>query len=49
VPVRISPTWHTGDPVRWNRTGVFRDVADGEHAEIVIAERVYRVQIGELS
>jgi hypothetical protein len=41
----------SGEPVRWkDRTGVFRrDVGDGEHAEIVIAERVYRVRIGELS
>jgi len=36
--------------VRWKgRAGVFRrDVGDGEHAEIVIAERVYRVRTGEL-
>jgi hypothetical protein len=26
-----------------------RDVGDGEHAEIVIAERVYRVQSRELA
>jgi hypothetical protein len=37
--------------VRWKgRAGVYRrDVGDGDHAEIVIAERVYRVRIGELS
>jgi hypothetical protein len=30
--------------------GAFRrDVGDGEHAEIEIAERVYRVRITELS
>ena len=51
VPGRISPTWRVGEPVRWKgRAGVFRrDVGDGEHAEIGIAERVYRVRIGELS
>jgi len=31
------------------RVGSFRrDVGDGEHAEIVIEQRVYRVRIGEL-
>jgi hypothetical protein len=35
-PGRISPTWRVGD------------VGDDEHAEIVIAERVYRVRISEL-
>jgi hypothetical protein len=50
-PTTISPTWRAGDPVCWKgRAGVFRrDVGDGEHAEIVIAERVYRVRITELS
>jgi hypothetical protein len=40
----LSPTWRRGDPVRWkDRAGVFRrDVGDGEHAEIVIGERIYR-------
>ena len=46
----ISPTWRAGEAVRWKgRAGVFRrDVGDGEHAEIVIAERVYRVRTREL-
>jgi hypothetical protein len=37
--------------VSWQgRTGIFRrDVSDGEHGEIVIAERVYRVRIKELA
>jgi hypothetical protein len=37
--------------VRWHgRVGIFRrDVGDGEHAEIVIAERVYRVRVNELA
>jgi hypothetical protein len=49
-PARISPTWRAGEAVRWQgRAGFHRDVGDGEHAEIVIAERVYRVRIGELS
>ena len=39
-----------GDNVRWqSRVGVFRrDVDDGEHAEIVIGERIYRVRAREL-
>ena len=49
-PARISPTWRAVAAVRWKgRAGVFRrEVGDGEHAEIVIAERVYRVRISEL-
>jgi hypothetical protein len=36
--------------VRWKgRAGIFRrDVGDDQHAEIVIAERVYRVRTAEL-
>ena len=49
-PARISPTWRVGEAVRWKgRAGVFRrEVGDAEHAEIVIAERVYRVRTSEL-
>jgi hypothetical protein len=49
-PARISPTCRAGEAVRWKgRAGVFRrEVGDGEHAEIVIAERVYRVRTSEL-
>jgi hypothetical protein len=37
--------------VRWQgRAGIFRrDVGDGEHVEIAIAERVYRVRTTELA
>jgi hypothetical protein len=37
--------------VRWKeRAGLFRcEVGDGEHAEIVIGVRIYRVRIGELA
>jgi hypothetical protein len=37
-------------PVSWKcRAAVFRrDVGDGEHAEVVIEGRVYRVRIAEL-
>ena len=51
VPLRITPTWRPGDKVRWkNRDGIFRRyIGDGEHAEVAIAERVYRVKIGELA
>jgi hypothetical protein len=48
--VRTTPSWHAGDKVRWQgRDGIFRrDVGDGEHAEIGIDKRVYRVQTSEL-
>lgn len=46
----LYPTYKPGDPVRWkDRRGVFkRDVGDGEHSEVQIAERVYRVITSEL-
>src|SRR4051794_10782566 len=46
----LSRLWHPGDRVRWrDRIGVFRrDVDDNEHAEIVIADRTYRVRVGDL-
>ena len=49
-PAKIVPTWRAGDRVRWKgRIGAFRrDVGDGEHAEVVIEGRIYRVRIGEL-
>jgi hypothetical protein len=51
IIARITPTWRAGDQVRWHgRTGAFRrDVGDGEHAEVVIGERVYRVRVKELA
>ena len=47
---RITPTWRSGDQVRWKgREAKFRrDVGDGEHAEVVIGERVYWVRTKEL-
>ena len=47
----ISRLWRPGDRVRWrDRIGVFRrDVGDSEHAEIVIADRTYRVRLGDLA
>jgi len=49
-PAKISRIWHAGEAVRWKgRPGVFRrDVGDGEHAEVVIEGRVYRVRTSEL-
>ena len=43
--------WCPGDRVRWrDRIGVFRrDVGDSQHAEIVIADRTYRVRVGDLA
>jgi hypothetical protein len=48
---RTSGLWRPGDRVRWrDRVGVFhRDLGDGEHAEVVIADRTYRVRVGDLS
>jgi hypothetical protein len=48
---RISRLWRPGERVRWqDRIGVFRcDVGDSEHAEIVIADRIYRVRVGDLA
>ena len=51
IPARISRVWHPGDQVHWrDRIGVFgRDLGDGEHAEIKIADRTYRVRVGDLA
>jgi hypothetical protein len=48
-PTRITPQWRVGDRVRWHdKTGLFhRDLGDG-NAEVTIANRVYRVRIGDL-
>ena len=48
--LKIEVPWHAGDRVRWrDRAGTYRrDVGDGEHVEILIAERVYRVRWVEL-
>jgi hypothetical protein len=48
---KAAPLWRASMPVLWKgRAGVFRrDVGDGEHAEVVIEGRVYRVPIGELT
>ena len=48
---KLTPTWRRGDRVHWKgRIGSFRrDVGDGEHSEVVIEQRVYRVRTGELS
>ena len=48
-PARIAPIWKLGDAVRWKgRSGFRRDIGDGEHAEITLAERLYRVRLSEL-
>jgi hypothetical protein len=50
IPSKVAPVWRSGDPVRWkDRSGTFRrDVGDGEHSEIALGERVYRVLTSEL-
>ena len=49
--VDVTRIWRPGDMVCWrDRIGYFqRDVGDGEHAEIKIADRTYRVHLGDLS
>ena len=51
APTKVLPTWRARDWVHWKgRAGVFRgDVGDGEHSEVLIDGRVYRVRTGELS
>jgi hypothetical protein len=48
--VEMPMIWRAGDQVRWkDRAGTYRrDVGDGEHSEINIGERVYRVRSVEL-
>lgn len=50
-PAPGDPELAPGDKVRWKgRDGTFRrEVGDGEHAEVAIAERAHRVRIGELA
>ena len=47
---KLTPVWRASMPVLWKgRAGIFRrEVGDGEHAEVVIEGRVYRVRIAEL-
>jgi hypothetical protein len=47
----MGRVWSSGDIVRWRgRIGNFhRHLGDGEHAEIIIVERTYRVRVGELA
>ena len=51
TPIRITPTYRTGDPVLWKDRAVFSAARSGtaRHAEIAIGERVYRVRIAELA
>src|SRR5690349_24911581 len=50
TPTKVVPVWRASMPVLWKgRAGIFRrDVGDGEHAEVVIDGRVYRVRLNEL-
>jgi hypothetical protein len=49
APAKISRVWQASMPVLWKgRPAVFhRDVGDGEHAEVVIDGRIYRVRLSE--
>jgi len=47
---RIVPSWRAGDAVQWQgRAGTFRRDVDGEHAEIALNGRVYRVLLKDLT
>ena len=48
--LQIEVPWHPGDRLRWrDRAGTYRrDTGDGEHVEITIEVRVYRVRRVEL-
>ena len=48
---KSSPVWQASMSVLWKgRPGIFRrDVGDGEHAEVAIDGRVYRVRFSELT
>ncbi len=50
APARVDPTWQPGAAVNWKgRSGTYRrDLGDGEHSEIILGERVYRVRTIEL-
>jgi hypothetical protein len=45
----MMPQWRIGDRIRWqDKAGLFRrDLGDGD-AEVTIANRTYRVRIGDL-
>ena len=50
APIRVEIPWRAGDKVRWReRGGLFwRDVGDGEHVEVDIGGRMYRLRRAEL-
>ena len=47
---KLTPVWRASMPALWKgRAGIFRrEVGDGEHAEVVIESRIYRVRLSEL-
>jgi hypothetical protein len=49
--VSVSRVWRPGEMVCWrDRIGYFRrEIGNGEHAEITIADRTYRVRLEELA
>ena len=51
APPLVARTWKSGDVLRWkDRARTFhRDIGDGEHAEITLDERLYRVRLSELN
>jgi hypothetical protein len=49
APKKIVPVWRASIVLWKGRAAVFRrDVGDGEHAEILVDGRIYRVRITEL-
>ena len=49
--VYVNPVWRPGDKVRWrDRIGDFQSsLGDGEHAEIMISGRTWRVRLEDLA
>ena len=47
---KATPVWRASMPVLWKgRAGIFRrDAGDGEHAEVLIDGRIYRIRLSEL-
>jgi hypothetical protein len=50
IRVVIAAAWRPGNDVRWKgRVGRYRrDIGDGEHCEILLESRVYRVPTRDL-
>ena len=49
LPTRITPQWRIGDRVRWHdKAGLFHHDLGGGNAEVITANRAYRVRLADL-